>query len=84
MPSAVTPASRSAATWSCMSAMSGETTTVSPPATSAGIWKQSDLPEPVGITVRAWRPASRAVIAGSWPGLKSSKPKTSRSTRRAW
>ena len=53
MQSAATPASRSAATWSCIKAISGETTTVSPSLTSAGTWKQSDLPEPVGITVSA-------------------------------
>ena len=33
-----TPASFSASTWSCMSAMSGETTTPVPARTSAGIW----------------------------------------------
>ena len=49
----------------------------------AGIWKQSDLPDPVGITVSALRPASSAVIAASWPGRKCSKPKPSFSTRRA-
>ncbi len=36
--SARTPASRSAATWSCISAMSGDTTTPTPSRTSAGIW----------------------------------------------
>ena len=76
MQSAATPASLSAATWSCISAISGDTTTVSPRMTSAGIWKHSDLPEPVGITVSALRPASRAAIAASWPGRKFSNPKT--------
>ncbi len=36
--SAATPASFSAATWSCISATSGETTIVSPCFTSAGTW----------------------------------------------
>ena len=36
--SAATPASRNAATWSCISATSGDTTMVSPPRTSAGTW----------------------------------------------
>ena len=51
--------------------------------TSAGIWKQSDLPDPVGITVSALRPANNAPMAASWPGRKASNPKTSLSTRRA-
>ena len=35
---AATPASRSAFTWSSMSAISGETTSATPSSTSAGIW----------------------------------------------
>ena len=35
-----------------MSEMSGETTSVNPPRTRAGIWKQMDLPPPVGRTAR--------------------------------
>ena len=83
MQSAATPASPSADTWSCISAIRGDTTTVSPSMTRAGIWKQSDLPEPVGITVSAWRPPSSASITASWPGRNPSKPKTSRSAPRA-
>ena len=81
MVSAATPASFSAATWSCISATSGETTTVRPPLTRAGTWKQSDLPEPVGITASTWRPASRPSTTCSWPGRKRSKPKVSWRTR---
>ena len=79
MQSAATPASRSADTWSCIRAIKGDTTTVSPSMTRAGIWKQRDLPEPVGITVSAWRPSRSASITASWPGRNPSKPKTSRS-----
>ena len=68
MVSAATPASRSAATWSSINATRGETTTVSPPPTRAGIWKHSDLPEPVGITARTLAPASTAATTGSCPG----------------
>ena len=78
--SAATPASLSAATWSCISATSGDTTTVRPSPTSAGTWKHSDLPEPVGITASALRPDSSVSITASWPGRNTSNPKTSRST----
>ena len=60
-----------------------EVTTVSPSMTRAGIWKQSDLPDPVGITVSACRPPRSASITASWPGRNPSKPKTSRSALRA-
>ena len=60
MASAPTPARRSACTWSCMSAIRGDTTIVRPLISKAGTWKHNDLPEPVGITVSTWRPASRA------------------------
>jgi hypothetical protein len=42
------PASVSASTWSFISAISGDTTSVSPGCSSAGSWKQRDLPPPVG------------------------------------
>ena len=51
-----TPACSSASTWSCISAMSGETTTPTPGRSSAGIWKHSDLPPPVGISTSASPP----------------------------
>ena len=54
-----------------------------PPSPAPGTWKHSDLPEPVGITARALRPASSAAITASWPGRKPAKPNTSSSTRRA-
>ena len=83
MLSAATPASLSSVTWSCISATSGDTTTVSPSLTSAGTWKQSDLPEPVGITASTLRPARSASITASWPGRNASNPNTVPSTRRA-
>ena len=43
-------------TWSFISEMSGETTSATPSPTSAGAWKQSDLPPPVGITTSESRP----------------------------
>ena len=44
------PRAVSASTWSFISEMSGEMTTVSLGSISAGTWKQSDLPPPVGRT----------------------------------
>lgn len=40
--------------WSCMSAMSGEITSVSPSWSSVGIWYVSDFPLPVGA-MKSWR-----------------------------
>ena len=48
--------------------MSGETTTVMPGSSSAGTWKQSDLPPPVGRTTTVSRPERMAETAASWPG----------------
>ena len=50
---------------------------VNPPVTSDGIWKQSDFPDPVGMTVRILRPANSVSTTSSCPGRKLSKPKTS-------
>ena len=41
---------------------------------SAGAWKHSDLPPPVGSTSRLSRPSSTACIASRWSGRKSEKP----------
>src|SRR6266702_2078013 len=65
-----------------MSAMSGDTTSVVPPRTRAGIWYVSDLPAPVGMTPMQSRPASTASMMGAWPGRNSRCPKTSRRTSR--
>jgi hypothetical protein len=59
------PRAVSASTWSFMSEMSGETTTVSPGSMSAGTWKHSDLPPPVGRMTSVSRPASTALTASS-------------------
>ena len=81
---ASTPASRNWATWSRISAISGETTRVRPPRTIAGSWKQSDLPLPVGMTASTSSPASVAARTSSCPGRKSEKPKTVDSADRAF
>src|SRR6266568_1928269 len=65
-----------------MSAMSGDTTSVVPPRTRAGIWYVSDLPAPVGMTPMQSRPANTASMMGAWPGRNSRCPKTSRRTSR--
>ena len=65
------PLALRAATWSCMSEMSGETTMVNPPRTSAGSWKQMDFPPPVGRTARVSRPASTDCTTRRWAGRKS-------------
>ena len=58
MAAAEMPRARNASTWFFMSAMSGDSTTVVPGRSSAGSWKQSDFPEPVGITATRSRPSS--------------------------
>lgn len=62
-------------TWSFMREMRGETTRVMPSMARAGSWKQSDLPEPVGMTTTASPPAMIASMGSRWPGLKEEKPK---------
>jgi hypothetical protein len=53
-------AAGSDSTWSFISAIRGEMTTVVPSSSIAGSWKVSDLPEPVGMIAsvsrfaRAW------------------------------
>ena len=53
-----------------MSAMSGETTSVTPGRSSAGSWKQSDLPPPVGMMASVSRPEATASTISAWPGRK--------------
>ena len=48
---------------------------VSPPRTSAGIWKQIDFPPPVGRTARVSRPCRIERMTGICAGLKSGYPK---------
>jgi hypothetical protein len=55
--------------------MSGETTTVTPSRMSAGNWKQSDLPPPVGITTTVSRPSRMDSTTSPCPSRKQSKPK---------
>src|SRR5262245_55432378 len=62
--------------------MSGETITAiprgwpAPSCTSAGAWKHSDLPPPVGSTTTLSRDARMAAIASRWSGRKLEKPHT--------
>src|SRR3989442_7546021 len=58
-----------------MSEISGDTTTVSPSRASAGNWKQSDLPPPVGNKASTSRPAKASRMISSCNGRKESKPK---------
>src|SRR6185312_353518 len=78
-----TPASSSAATWSCIKAMSGETTTPTPLRSSAGIWKQSDFPPPVGMSTSASFPAATCATISRCSPRKEEYPKTSLSTHSA-
>ncbi len=50
------PACRRARTWSRISAMRGERTMVTPSRQSAGSWKHSDLPPPVGMMAKRVAP----------------------------
>ena len=43
---------------------------VSPPFTSAGTWKHSDLPEPVGITQSTLRPGQHGIDGRFLPGAE--------------
>ena len=72
---AAMPRATSASTWSFISAIKGEITSVTPPKHRAGIWKQSDLPPPVGITTSPSRPETMSVMTSSWPSKKPEKPK---------
>ena len=67
-----TPHSLSASTWSFISEISGETTTAMPSMATAGAWKQSDLPPPVGSTTSESRPAMTACMASRCSGMKES------------
>src|SRR5262245_13022719 len=66
-----------------MSEMSGDTTSATPrrpslcsASTTAGAWKQSDLPPPVGRTTTLSRPSRTACIASRWSGLNVENPQT--------
>lgn len=68
------PRARSCATWSRIKAISGETTKVRPGVTSAGNWKHSDFPAPVGMTTRTSRRSSAAAQASACPARSLSRP----------
>src|SRR5471032_1321026 len=63
--------------------MSGDTTRPRPPAATAGAWKQSDLPPPVGSTTMLSRDCRIACIASRWRGRNSEKPQTRWSASRS-
>src|SRR5438128_3966236 len=63
--------------------MSGDTTSVNPGAISAGSWKQSDFPAPVGSTARTLRPASSGPSTLSWWTRNAVRPKRSLRSSRA-
>ncbi len=54
--------------------MSGETTTASPSRQTAGAWKQSDLPPPVGSTTTLSRSVMPHPIASRCSGRNESYP----------
>src|SRR5215470_268689 len=55
---------------------------VRPSRISAGNWKHSDLPLPVGITASTSRPARIVSMISPWPARNAAKPNTVR--RRLW
>ncbi len=63
-----------------MSEMSGDTTRASPSVTSAGAWKHSDLPAPVGITTTESRLPRMACIASRCSGRNEVYPQYFSST----
>ena len=78
-----TPLACNASTWSFISAISGETTTVRPARVIAGNWKQRDLPPPVGSSANTSLPASASRMISSCKGRKEVKPKYCFSTGRS-
>jgi hypothetical protein len=63
-----------------MSAISGDMITATPGRISAGIWKQTDLPPPVGITTSASRPEHRQFMTSAWQLRNDGYPKVPRNT----
>ena len=54
-----------------ISATSGDITSVTPGRTSAGSWKQKDLPNPAGSSPSTFRPCAAASMMASCEGLRS-------------
>src|ERR1043166_452190 len=77
------PRRRSAPTWSCISEMSGDTTSVNPAVMRVGSWKQSDFPAPVGSTASTLRPASSGPSTLSGCTRNARWPNRSRNSTRA-
>ena len=71
---AAIPLSCSCRTWSCISAISGERTSVTPLRRMAGSWKHRDFPPPVGITAITSRPFRTSRTIASCPGRNESNP----------
>ena len=70
-------------TWSFISAISGERTSVGSGRSIAASWYVSDFPDPVGISASVSRPSTAARTTSSCPGRKSAKPKSSLEARAA-
>ena len=58
------------------SEMSGDMTSDKPSERRVGSWKQSDLPDPVGMTTAVSHPRRIGAMARAWPGRSSRWPKT--------
>ena len=71
MNAAGTPCPTKASTWSFISEISGEKTMAMPEDKSAGIWKQTDFPAPVGMIANVSQPSSRLLTTGSCAGRNS-------------
>ena len=61
-----------ASTWSFIRAMRGETTMQVPSETTAGIWKHTDLPPPVGMSTTVSFPSSTCWMISPCMGRKLS------------
>jgi hypothetical protein len=73
------PSARSASTWSRIREISGEITITSASRATAGSWKQSDLPPPVGRIASVSRPCSTEAMMSRWPRRNAPSPKRARS-----
>ena len=71
----------SLSTWSFISAISGERTTVGRGRSIAASWYGSDLPDPVGIKASVSRPARALRTTSSWPGRNAVEPEEARECR---
>ena len=78
-----TPSALRRATWSTISAISGDTTMVRPPPAIPGTQYAMLFPEPVGATKSTSARASDAATTSACPGRNSANPKVCSRTARA-